>query len=155
MLANLSLAALMSLLVIALHLAGLLVLLHFLRRNAHHALGGDGFRHGLRQGVMVLAVVFGIFALHGAEILLYALAYVAIGAFAELETALYFSASSFSTLGFGDVVLGPEWRMLSAVEGVSGLILIGWSSGFLLSVTSRLRLLEHEWETYAERHRKA
>ncbi len=36
----------------------------------------------------------------------------------------------------------------------NGLILIGWSSGFLLSVTSRLRLLEHEWESYTERNRK-
>lgn len=148
MLANLSLAALMTVLVVMLHLAGLLLLLHFLRRNAHHAMGGDSLRHILRQGAIVLAVVLGVFLLHGAEISLYGLAYMAVGAFGEFETALYFSASAFSTLGFGDVVLGPEWRMLSAVEGVSGLILIGWSSGFLLSVTSRLRLLEHEWETY-------
>ncbi len=154
MFANLSLAALLTLLVIMLHLTGLLVLLHFLRRNAHHANGGDGIRYSLRQGAIVLTVVFGVFLLHAAEISLYGLTYVAVGAFKEFETALYFSASAFSTLGFGDVVLGPDWRMLSAVEGVSGLILIGWSSGFLLSVTSRLRLLEHEWESYAERNRK-
>lgn len=144
MFANLSLAALMTLLVIVLHLAGLLVLLHFLRRNARHANGGDGIRYSVRQGAIVLTVVLGIFLLHAAEVSLYGLAYIAVGAFREFETALYFSASAFSTLGFGDVVLEPDWRMLSAVEGVSGLILIGWSSGFLLLVTSRLRLLEHE-----------
>ncbi|HRF08049.1 MAG TPA: ion channel [Xanthobacteraceae bacterium] len=154
MIANLSLAALLTAVVIVIHLAGLLILLHFLRRNARHALGGEGLRYSFRQGAMVFAVVLGIFLLHGLEISVYGLAYVAVGAFRDFETALYFSASAFSTLGFGDVVLGPQWRMLSAVEGVSGLILIGWSSGFLLSVTSRLRLLEHEWEAYAERDRK-
>ncbi len=154
MLANLSLAALMTVLVNAVHLAGLLALLHFLRRNAHHAFGDNGLRHLFRQGAMMLVVVLGIFLLHTAEIWLYAIAYMSVGAFTELWTALYFSASSFSTLGFGDVVLGPDWRMLSAVEGVTGLILIGWSSAFLLSVTSRLRILEYDWETYARRRER-
>lgn len=154
MFTNLYLAALLTALVIVIHLAGLLTLLHFLRRNAHRALGGDGIRDSLRQGAMVFTVVLGVFLLHGVEISVYGLAYLVAGAFRDFETALYFSASAFSTLGFGDVVLGPEWRLLSAVEGVSGLILIGWSSAFLLSVTSRLRLLEHEWEANAERDRK-
>lgn len=149
MLSNLSLSVLMTVIVVTVHLAGLLVLLHFLRVNARYAVKGTGLRLVLRQGGLMLAVVLGIFALHAAEIWIYALAYLALGAFADFPTALYFSATSFSTLGFGDVVLGPDWRLLSAVEGVTGLILIGWSSAFLLSVTSRLRVLEHNWEVYA------
>lgn len=150
MLANLFIAALMTVIVVVVHLTGIVSLLHFLRRNARDALKGESFRHLLRQGALMLAVVLGVFLLHTVEIWIYALTYVAVGAFRDLPTALYFSASSFSTLGFGDVVLGADWRMLSAVEGVTGLILIGWSSAFLLSVTSRLRMLEHDWETYAK-----
>lgn len=149
MIANLSLSALMTVAVVIVHLLGILLLLRFLRRNANHALKGEGLRSLLRQGTLMLAVVLGIFLLHAAEITLYALAYRSVGAFPDFDTALYFSATAFSTLGFGDVVLGADWRMLSAAEGVTGLILIGWSSAFLLSVTSRLRVLEHDWEKYA------
>lgn len=149
MFANLSLSVLMTVIVVVIHLVGLLSLLRFLRHNAHHAARGSGFGQLLRQGALMLAVVLGIFFLHTIEIWCYAVAYMALGVFADFPTALYFSATAFSTLGFGDVVIGPEWRLFGSVEGVTGLILIGWSSAFLLSVTSRLRVLEHDWESYA------
>lgn len=152
MLANLALSVLMTIAVVSVHLTGILLLLHFLRRNAHHAVGDK--TNLLRQGVLMLAVVLGIFLLHTFEIWMYAFAYISVGATADFQTALYFSATAFSTLGFGDVVLTPEWRLFGAVEGVTGLILIGWSSAFLLSVTSRLRVLEHDWETYAAKPAK-
>jgi hypothetical protein len=149
MLANLSLSVLMTVIVVIIHLTGILLLLRFLRRNAHHAARGEGFQQLLRQGGLMLAVVLGIFLLHSIEIWCYAFAYMAVGAFKDFPTALYFSATAFSTIGFGDVVLGLEWRLFGAIEGVTGLILIGWSSAFLLSVTSRLRVLEHDWEKHA------
>ncbi len=149
MFANLSLSVLMTVIVVVIHLVGLLSLLRFLRHNAHHAARGRGFGQLLRQGALMLAVVLGIFFLHTIEIWCYAVAYMALGVFADFPTALYFSATAFSTLGFGDVVIGPDWRLFGSVEGVTGLILIGWSSAFLLSVTSRLRVLEHDWERYA------
>jgi hypothetical protein len=149
MIANLSLSIVMTIIVVAVHLAGLLLLLRFLRRNAHHAMRGGGVSQLMRQGALMLAVVLGIFLLHTIEIWCYAVAYLALGVFLDFPTALYFSATAFSTLGFGDVVIGPDWRLFGSVEGVTGLILIGWSSAFLLSVTSRLRVLEHDWENYA------
>jgi hypothetical protein len=152
MIANLALSALMTVIVVVVHLAGILSLLHFLRHNARHAVGNKG--NVIRQGALMLAVVLGIFLLHTIEIWLYAIAYMAVGAFNDFATALYFSATAFSTLGFGDVVLGPNWRLFGAIEGVTGLILIGWSSAFLLSVTSRLRALEHDWETYAAKRKR-
>jgi hypothetical protein len=149
MLANLSLSVLMTLIVVVIHLVGLLLLLRFLRHNAHHAVRGGGLGLVMRQGALMLAVVLGIFLLHTIEIWCYAVAYMLLGAFRDFPTALYFSATAFSTLGFGDVVLGPDWRLFGSIEGVTGLILIGWSSAFLLSVTSRLRVLEHDWENFA------
>lgn len=152
MLANLALSVAMTLVVVLVHLTGLFLLLHFLRSNAYRVAGKDGTL--LRQGAVILGVTLGIFVLHGIEIWLYALAYLAIGVFKDFSTALYFSTSSFSTLGYGDVVLGPDWRIFGAIEAVTGLILIGWSSAFLLSVTSRLRVLEHDWESRGTRKRK-
>lgn len=143
------LVLLLAFLSIIIHLAGLFLLLHFLRRNADRVTGPATARILARQGVLMTATALGVFLIHFLEIFLYAIGFVTVGALDDFRTALYFSASSYSTLGFGDVVLSPDWRLFSAFEGVTGLILIGWSSAFLLSVTSRLRVLEHEWEKYA------
>ncbi len=151
MLLALILGGAMTVVAVCVHLAGILVLLHFLRRNAHRAAPAGSRRDILRQIALIVAVTLGVFITHGVEIWLYAFAYVVSGALPDLPTAVYFSAVSYSTLGFGDIVLGPQWRIFGAFEGVTGLILIGWSSAFLLSVTSRLRMLEHDWEKYAAR----
>lgn len=149
MLFSLSLVVGLTLLSILIHFAGLFSLLHFLRRNAVHIAGPQNTRRLVRQALLMIATALGVFVIHYIEIWIYALGFMAVGALTDIETALYFSASSYSTLGFGDVVLSPDWRLFSAFEGVTGLVLIGWSSAFLLSVTSRLRMLEHDWETYA------
>jgi hypothetical protein len=65
---------------------------------------------------------------------------------AHIEEALYFSTVSFSTIGFGDVVLSPEWRMFSSLEGINGFLLIGWSTAYLVAASTRhgpFRLGEH------------
>ncbi|MBX3512510.1 MAG: two pore domain potassium channel family protein [Xanthobacteraceae bacterium] len=149
MILNLSLSVVMTAIVVAVHLVGIFLLLFFLRRNAHRV-EGQGAPSLVRQGALMLGVVLGIFLLHTVEVWLYAIAYMVLGAFDHFPTALYFSATAFSTLGFGDVILNHDWRLFGSVEGVTGLILIGWSSAFLLSVTSRLRILEHNWEAYAK-----
>ena len=68
-----------------------------------------------------------------------------LAALGDFEAALYFSTASFTTLGYGDVVLDHRWRLLGAIEGANGLLLFGWSTAFLISVTGRMRALEHDW----------
>jgi hypothetical protein len=97
------------------------------------------------QAMLILLVVFGIFGLHTVEIWLYASLYLVLGEAHLLEEALYFSTVTFASLGFGDIVLSPRWRLLSAIEAANGVILFAWSTTFLLGVNSRLRLLEHDW----------
>jgi hypothetical protein len=104
-----------------------------------------------RAALLILLVVFGLFGLHTVQIWLYAALFILLGEIATLEEALYFSTVSFSSLGYGDVLLGSKWRLVGAIEGVNGLLLIAWSTSFLLTVTSRLKLLEHEW---LEPHKK-
>lgn len=99
----------------------------------------------MRQAGMILLVVLGIFALHTVQVWAYAMLYRLLGEFHTFEQALYFSTVSFSTLGYGDLTLSANWRVLGAIEAVNGLVLIAWSTTFLLSVTGRLKLLEHEW----------
>ena len=79
-----------------------------------------------------------LFALHVLEILLFAIFYVAIGAFGQLEDALFFSASAYTTLGL--TANFPEaWRLLGAVEALIGFVLIGWSTAFIISTLEKLR----------------
>jgi len=144
---NLALATVMVGLTVTLHFFGLLGLLWVLRGKGHHLRAHVSW---VGQGAAILFVVIGLVAVITAEIWLYAAAYIAVGALHDFEAALYFSTASFTTLGYGDVVLDQRWRLLGAIEGANGLLLFGWSTAFLISVTGRMRILEHDWLEHGE-----
>jgi len=98
-----------------------------------------------RAALIILLGVFGVFALHTVEIWLYAALYAVLGETADFDQALYFSTTTFASLGLGDVVLSPRWRLVSAIEGANGVILFAWSTAFLMTLTRQLKLLEHDW----------
>jgi hypothetical protein len=139
---NLGLASVMVGITTIVHFFGL-TMLTGLMSHAHVRLRTHAGR--LRQAAMILIVVFGVFALHTIQIWTYAALYHVLGELRTFEEALYFSTTTFVSLGFGDFVLSPKWRMLSAIEGANGVILIAWSTAFFLTVTSRLDVFEHKW----------
>jgi hypothetical protein len=94
-------------------------------------------RHGFGKTVAMVATVFGLFLIHTVEIWTWAGAYLALGTLPNFTDALYFSTVTFSTLGYGDIVLAPEFRLFGALEGVSGFLLIGWSTAYLVSASTR------------------
>ena len=65
------------------------------------------------------------------EVWSWALLYLFIDAFQSIETAVYFSTVTFTTLGFGDIVLDEEWRLLSSFEAANGLLMFGWSTALV------------------------
>lgn len=142
MIGNFILAAAMVSLTVTIHFIGLLVLMWFLRSRGHRFHAHESVA---RLGMVIVFVVLGLVAIHTVEIWLYALAYLAIGALPDFESALYFSTTSFTTLGYGDIVLDRRWRLFGAIEGANGLLLFGWSTAFMLSIIQRLRTLEHDW----------
>ena len=99
----------------------------------------------LNQATLILGAAFGLFVLHATEIWVYASLYAALGASPNFEEALYFSTATYATIGYGDLTLGREWRVLGAIEGINGVILLGWSTAFFLSIVERLRMIEHDW----------
>jgi hypothetical protein len=142
MIENLALASVMVAVTVSIHFFGLLLLLRILSAGGHRFRAHESV---VGRAALILFVVFGIFAIHTAEIWLYAAVYLAIGASADFETALYFSTVTFASLGYGDVVLTKAWRLFGAIEAANGVILFAWSTAFLLSVMTRLRTLEHDW----------
>ena len=78
--------------------------------------------------------------LHSAEITLWAVAYHHLlppGQLQTFEGALYFSFVTFTTLGYGDITLGEGWRLLSGIEALNGLLLVGWTTALLFAIVQR------------------
>jgi hypothetical protein len=140
MIERLALATLMVGLTVTVHFFGLMALLWMLRARVHAV-----HETWTREGAAIFTVVVGLMLIHAVEVWLYAGCYLALGALSDLETAIYFSTASFTTIGYGDVVLDRKWRLVGAIEGANGLLLFGWSTAFLFSVISRMRALEHDW----------
>ena len=107
----------------------------------------------IRESLGILFVVFALLGLHFAEMLLYALLYLAVQAVPDLETALYFSMASFTTIGFGDIVIASPWRLVSTMEGANGLMLFGWSIAFLTTFLGRVRSVSTDAWASTERQR--
>jgi len=68
------------------------------------------------------------------EVLLWAFAYMALGEIKELEAAFYFSMATFTTLGYGDIVLDQSWRLLASFQAATGIIMFGWTTAILMTV---------------------
>ena len=124
------------------HFWGLLLLTRIVSRGGARLKAHESH---VRAALIILISVFGVFGLHTVEIWSYAVLYWMLGEARTFEQALYFSTTTFSSLGLGDVVLSPRWRLLSAIEGANGVILLGWSTAFFVSVVGRMRMLEHDW----------
>ena len=116
------------------HVTGLAFLSQLLKHLAKRPLG---------QGPLALwwfltvAVLF-ILGIHTIEAWCWGIVYVALGEFATMEDALYFSAVTSTTLGYGDMVLGDRWRLLSTFEAMGGLILFAVSTAYLLALLRRI-----------------
>jgi hypothetical protein len=75
---------------------------------------------------------------HLIEIFVWALSYVWLRAMPDVQSALYFSVVTYTTTGYGDLVLPQEWQMLGGVEALTGILMCGLSTGFFFVVVSRM-----------------
>lgn len=140
--ANIAVSTLMVILTVVLHFLGLMGLTHLMNRTRHR-LGPKDSLFG--QAALLVLVVLGIFLLHTIEIWIYAVLFLELNELKSFESALYYSTVTFAGLGYGDIVLSQKWRLVGAIEGANGVVMFAWSTAFLLSVTTRLRALEHTW----------
>ena len=87
-----------------------------------------------------LAVLIGaklvVLALLG-YILMWALLFTGLGLLPDLETSFYFSGITFTSVGYGDVMLPTCWRLLSVGLAVNGLLMAGWSTALLVYIVQR------------------
>ena len=76
--------------------------------------------------------------LHLAEISIWGFFYLWRGCLPNAETAFYFSGATYTTIGYGDVVLARPWRLLGPIEGLMGVLMCGLSTGYFFVVVSRI-----------------
>jgi hypothetical protein len=84
--------------------------------------------------LLMAQVVSALLLVHLVEAIVWALFFVLVGGLPDLETAVYFSLTSYATLGYGDVVLPEPWRLLGPIEATVGVLMLGWSTGILVAV---------------------
>ena len=133
-----SAAAILTTLTLSLQVAGMALLIHWARGRLAsniHKLGT------LPAAVLMVRFTTAIIALHLSHIVLWTTFYH-WQCFPSWETAFYFSTTSFTTVGYGDVVLSQRWRNLGPVESISGVLMTGLSVSVLFAIVTRL--VEHE-----------
>jgi hypothetical protein len=117
------------------HATGMVKLFHWIGRR----LPRPGKKVGSPTEIWFLIRIFAvIISLHLLQICVWAAFYILWGTLKDFETALYFSVASYTTIGYGDVVLPEKWRLLGGIEGVTGVLMFGWSTGAIFAVVSRL-----------------
>jgi len=123
----------------AIHATGLYALSRLLRLEEREEAAEHVHPLSARGIAATLIVTLGLFALHGIEIWLYAFLYLGIGSVEGLREAVYFSTITYGAIGYGDAAMAEEWRLVSAIEGINGIILIGWSTAFFVTLIARMR----------------
>jgi Ion channel len=117
---------------VVIHAVGFDVLLRAFMRS--HALAASGFRHAIR---FVIGLACWLILIHSIEISVWGLFYFWRGCLPNFVDALYFSGTTYTTAGDGDLVLPKTWRMLAPLEALTGILMCGISAGLFFAVISR------------------
>jgi voltage-gated potassium channel len=113
---------------------GIAILIHWARGFIERGLKGLS---PLQSAVLIIQFAAAIVVLHLVLIALWA-GFYRFNCLPSWESSFYFSATSYSTVGYGDVVLPRDWRALGPVEGITGVLMTGLSVSVLFAIATRL-----------------
>jgi hypothetical protein len=128
---------------VIIHSAGIALILRQM-----HAHSPVATAHPWKVAILIVQVAWKLTSLHLIQIVIWAVYFRLQRCLPDFETALYFSGVSYSTLGYGDVVLPQGWRTLGPAEGLTGILMCGLSTGLFFAIAHRLL------ESRVQRHRK-
>jgi hypothetical protein len=129
-------AALVAATVVA-HVAGLSLVLRSVTKWG--AVSPTRVRH---TAWLLIRVAWLLVLIHLAEIAVWALFYQWRGWLPDVESALYFSGATYTTVGYGDLVLPNRWRLLGPVEGLTGILMCGLSASVFFAIVSKSILID-------------
>ena len=117
---------------VIIHAGGVTWAMRGVRRSA---LTSPGFWRGTW---LFIRIAIWMVLLHLVEISVWAALYLWNGAMPDAASAFYFSAVTYTTTGYGDLVLPPQWRLHGGIEALTGILMCGWSTGFFFAIVNRL-----------------
>ena len=117
---------------VVIHAGGFSALLRAMMRS--RALERSGFRPVTG---MVIGLTCSLLLIHLAEISVWGLFYFRQGCLPDAESAFYFSGVTYTTVGYGDLVLAKPWRMFAPLEALTGILMCGLSTGLFFALVSR------------------
>jgi hypothetical protein len=125
------------------HAVAVSVTLRFIRLERRLGRVGASFR--IDVAIVALAILF-TFVAHLISIALWAVLFLICGEFSAFGAAYYHSAVNYTTLGYGDVIMSPSWRLLGPLEGANGSLMFGVSTALIFALIQWLaqaRLGDH------------
>jgi Ion channel len=131
----LAVGAVVTLCTILIHAVPFSAVVDLLRRERRLGHIGRSFWSDLP--IIVLATL-GTLSAHLLEIALWAAVFMLCGEFPDFGTAFYHSAVNYTTLGYGDLVMSPHWRMLGPLEAANGMLLFGVTTAMVFALVQRL-----------------
>jgi hypothetical protein len=105
-------------------------------RSTHASAWGN--RSAATRVTLISLVVLMMFVAALLESGIWAAVYMKVGSISDLETALYFSTVTFTTLGYGDVTLDTSWRLLASLQAANGTIMFGWTTALVMAIIRRM-----------------
>lgn len=120
---------------IFIHGLAVMATVNFVRRERR--LGRAGVSFGKDVAIVTLAISFAL-AAHLVEIALWALLFIICGEFPGFGVAYYHSAVNYTTLGYGDLIMSPSWRLLGPLEAADGMLMFGVSTALIFALIQRL-----------------
>jgi hypothetical protein len=132
---QLAVAAGFVLLMVLIHSAGLVGISRALHLHDEREIPNE---FGLRASMLMGTYGLLLMTLHFLEILIFAVFYRFVGAMRSMEEALYYSASSYATLGDAAANFSAQWRLVGALEALIGFVLIGWSTAFMVRTLRKI-----------------
>ncbi len=133
MLAKLAIAFLLLALTVLIHAAGLAMVMR--RLPMGRGVPGLGF---FASVWLLIRLAAWVVVIHIIEITGWAMFYWWKQCLPDLESALYFSVVTYTTVGYGDLTLVKGWRLLGGIEALTGILMCGWSTGFFFAFVSRI-----------------
>ena len=130
MLMNILIAAIIIIATVVIHAQAMMLAVRLIRKEE------GGLREKLRQRHLcrVSGIVLLMFLASLIEVLVWAVVYLWLNAIEGVEQVFYFSMVTFTTLGYGDVVLQERWRLLASFQAANGIILFGWTTAIVMAV---------------------
>ena len=132
------LGVVMTMCTVLIHAMGTMLWVKYLKRLGKNT--PQPAPHFLRLRVLCTSVTF-LLLMHTLEVVLWSGPYFLIpglSSFDTFEEAVYFSAVTYVALGYGDLVITSSWRLLGGIQAMTGMLMFGWSTAFMIVIIQKI-----------------